>query len=166
MTFSTVEASPIGPASKMIGEDRASWGGSIWDRCSDETADGRVRASGMMTFMPMETDEVSEGDAAACAPVADETTGEVRLLSEQCSTCIFRPGNPFRAAMPARIRNMVADAVAAEGHVTCHATLPGSSPAVGEPAICRGFADAYGGRSLALRARDALGLIREVPPPS
>jgi hypothetical protein len=141
-------------------------GGSIWDHRADETADGRARASGMMTFMPMETDELFEGDTAACVPVADEATGEVRLLSERCSTCIFRPGNPFRATMPARVRNMIADAVADEGHVTCHSTLPGSSPADVEPAICRGFADTYGDRSLALRLGDALGLIREVPPPS
>ncbi|MFJ4276264.1 hypothetical protein ACIP29_37625 [Streptomyces coelicoflavus] len=119
-----------------------------------------------MTFMPMETDDLSENDAPACVPVADEATGEIRLLSERCSTCIFRPGNPFRTTMPERIRSMVADAVVDEGHVTCHSTLPGSAPAAAEPAICRGFADTYGDRSLALRFGDALRLIREVPPPS
>ncbi|MFH8993222.1 hypothetical protein [Streptomyces sp. NPDC017940] len=116
--------------------------------------------------MPMETDDLSGNNAVNCVPVADETDGEIRLLSERCSTCIFRPGNSLRTTMPERIRSMVADAVAAEGHVTCHATLPGSTPAGVEPAICRGFADTYGGRSLALRFGDALGLIREVPPPS
>jgi hypothetical protein len=65
--------------------------GSIWDHRADETADDRARTSGMMTSMPIETDELFDGDPAACAPVADETTGEVRLLSERCSTCIFRP---------------------------------------------------------------------------
>jgi hypothetical protein len=118
-----------------------------------------------MTFMPMETDDLSEDDTAVCVPVADEATGEIRLLSERCLTCIYRPGNPFRATMPGRIRTMVADAVADERHVTCHSTLPGSAPAGVEPAICRGFADTHGDRSLALRLGDALGLVREVPPP-
>ena len=138
----------------------------MWDHRADETSIRRARTWGMMTSMPIETDDLLEDDTAGCAPVADETTGEVRLLSERCSTCIFRPGNPFRATMPARIRDMIADAVADEGHVTCHATLPGSAPAGVEPAICRGFADTYGDRSLALRFGDALGLTREIPPPS
>jgi len=52
-----------------------------------------------------------------------------------------------------------------EGHVVCHSTLPGSAPAGTEPAICRGFADGYGDRSLAIRFGNALGLIREILPP-
>lgn len=121
--------------------------------------------SGMMTSVRREIDDLLEGDTATYAPVTDEATGEVRLLSERCSTCIFRPGNPFRATMPARVREMIQDAVANESHVTCHSTLPGSAPAVVEPAICRGFADTYGDRSLALRLGSALGTIREIPPP-
>ncbi|KOT61974.1 hypothetical protein ADK43_11425 [Streptomyces rimosus subsp. rimosus] len=100
------------------------------------------------------------------APVADASTGKIRVLSERCASCIFRPGNPFRATMPARISSMVADAAAAEGHVTCHATLPDSAPAGVATAICKGFADAHGDRSLALRLGAALGNLREVPPPA
>ena len=94
-----------------------------------------------MTFLATETDDLFQEDPAACVPVVDEVTGEVRLLSERCSTCIFRPGNAFRATMPERIRSMIADAVADEGHVTYHSTLPDSAPAGVEPAICRGFAE-------------------------
>ncbi|MET8412392.1 hypothetical protein ABZV34_30580 [Streptomyces sp. NPDC005195] len=115
--------------------------------------------------MSTDTEGLYEDDTVSC-PVADEATGEVRVLSERCSTCIFRPGNPFRSTMPTTIRDMIAEAVAVEGHVTCHATLPGSRPAGVEPAICRGFADTYGHRSLALRFGDALGMIREIPPPA
>ncbi|MFI8932486.1 hypothetical protein ACIG3E_33080 [Streptomyces sp. NPDC053474] len=116
--------------------------------------------------MSTTTEDFLADDAAACVPVADESTGEVRVLSERCSTCIFRPGNPFRTTMPSRIRDMVADAVAEGGHVTCHSTLPGSAPADVAPAICRGFADTYGHRSLALRLGAAVGTLREVPPPA
>ncbi|MFE7116129.1 hypothetical protein ACFU99_11990 [Streptomyces sp. NPDC057654] len=40
--------------------------------------------------MPIETDDLSEDGTAGYVLVADEATGEVRLLSERCSTCIFR----------------------------------------------------------------------------
>ncbi|MFD5319402.1 hypothetical protein [Streptomyces sp. NPDC127098] len=115
--------------------------------------------------MPMDTDGFVEDDDAACVPVADALTGDVRVLAERCSTCILRPGNPYRRTMPQTVRDMIAEAAAVEGHVTCHKTLPGVAPAGVEPAICRGYADAHGHRSLALRFGAALGTLRELPPP-
>lgn len=115
--------------------------------------------------MPTDHQDFLDGAAAACAPVADGSTGEVRLLAQRCSSCIFRAGNPFRSAMPDRVRSMIAEAVAAEGHVTCHSTLPGVAPADVERAICRGYADVYGHRSLAVRLATVLGTLRELPPP-
>lgn len=81
-------------------------------------------------------------------PVADDDTGRVRVMADQCATCDFRPGNRGNLA-PGQLARLVRDCVADEGHIVCHETgqdsnLPG--------AVCAGFAahpDA--GRSLALR---------------
>ncbi|MFC5802194.1 hypothetical protein [Streptomyces formicae] len=119
-----------------------------------------------MADMPPIDAEGTLDDDEMCAPVVNEATGEVRVLAERCATRIFRPGNPFRATIPGPVRDLIADAVAAEGHVTCHSTLPGQAPAGVEPAICRGYADVHGDRSLALRVAAALGTLREMSPPT
>ena len=73
--------------------------------------------------------------------VGDPVLGKTRLLARECSTCIFRPGNPMHLS-PGRLRQMVAEARGDAGYIICHSTLPYAVSPI-PPAICRGFADRY-----------------------
>ncbi len=91
--------------------------------------------------------------------------GKIRLLSEKCSTCIFRPGNPMDLR-PGRVRDAVQTALGGGGYITCHDTLPyGANPEYGG-AVCRGFFDSYAHLSNYLRICERLGGFTEVPPPA
>lgn len=68
----------------------------------------------------------------------DAGLGGVRLLSAQCSTCVFRPGNLMRLK-PGRLKDLVESNRAAGSYLVCHATLRDVHPR-GE-ALCRGFYD-------------------------
>lgn len=83
--------------------------------------------------------------------------GRVHVLAEQCSTCIFRPGNPMRL-QPGRLRCMVREALERDSTIICHSTLGPSGNA-----ICRGFFDAYDTTPLQLARR--LNLIEFDPTP-
>jgi hypothetical protein len=78
--------------------------------------------------------------------VGDPVLRKTRLLSRQCATCIFRPGNPMSLA-PGRLRDLVNQARARGSFVICHETLPCADPPTqcpGEvPPSCRGFHDRY-----------------------
>ncbi|WBB78580.1 HAD domain-containing protein [Micromonospora sp. WMMD882] len=94
--------------------------------------------------------------------VGDPVLRKSRLLSRQCATCIFRPGNPMRLA-DGGLRDLVAEARQNESFVICHDTMPSHRGAGVKPAICRGFADRYSTQALQVIAR-LLGFI-EVDPP-
>lgn len=64
----------------------------------------------------------------------------VRVMAEQCSTCIFRPGN-LMSLRPGRVKQMLADVRRDDSYIPCHQTLGTGRPS----AICRGQADAYAG---------------------
>lgn len=86
-----------------------------------------------------------------------------RLVSEKCPTCIFRPGNPMHLR-PGRVQQMVRDSLRADSFITCHSTLPGVQQQT-QPAVCRGFYDAYGPQSGLLRVWGRIGRgFVEVPP--
>lgn len=55
--------------------------------------------------------------------VSDPVLHKTRLLSQQCDTCIFRPGNPMHLN-PGRLAAMVAEARTTAGYIICHRTLP------------------------------------------
>ncbi|WP_245563583.1 HAD domain-containing protein [Longispora albida] len=94
--------------------------------------------------------------------VADRELCKTRLLSKKCSTCIFRPGN-LMLLDDGRLKNLVAEALADESYIICHATLPyGEHPEV-KPALCRGFYDQYSTNSLRIMGR-LWGFV-EVDPP-
>lgn len=58
--------------------------------------------------------------------------GVVRVLTERCDTCIFRPGNLMQL-QPGRVRDMVREIKKTDGCIPCHKTLDFK-----EQAICRG----------------------------
>jgi len=96
----------------------------------------------------------------------DPVTHRPRLMREQCSTCIFRPGNPMQLR-PGRVKDMVNEALR-EGcqGIICHATLSyGDHPDFGG-ALCRGFYDSFGPRNNFVRVMERLGGFTEVDPPA
>jgi hypothetical protein len=94
--------------------------------------------------------------------VADWHTRKSRLLATQCSTCIFRPGNPMHLRT-GRLKGMVDEACTRQGFIVCHATLPAMAPDGYQPAICRGFYDRYSTQALQIIGR--LWGFTEVDPP-
>lgn len=94
--------------------------------------------------------------------VGDPATMKSRLLSRQCDTCIFRPGNPMYLAQ-GRLRDIVTTAVAHQSFVICHDTLPYGPKRDTAPAICRGFHDRYTTLRLLLIA-DLFGFLECDPP--
>jgi hypothetical protein len=96
--------------------------------------------------------------------ITDPATGLSRLLSERCSTCILRPGDKMHLG-PEQTAAFVRRVLAEGTYVVCHETMTyGGYPDFG-PAICRGFFDAYAGRSPALRLLRAFGRLTEAGPP-
>ncbi len=94
--------------------------------------------------------------------VGDPLLGKTRLLSRECGTCIFRPGNAMWLAA-GRLKQMISEArTDAHGYIVCHSTLGYAGSRV-PPAICRGFADRYPTWQLHLIA--ALWGFVEVDPP-
>jgi hypothetical protein len=91
--------------------------------------------------------------------------GRPRVLSEQCSTCVFRPGN-LMSLRPGRLKDLIQTNVAAGTALICHQTLEyGAHPDFGE-AVCRGFYDSVGERTNIIRIVNRLGGYEEVAPPS
>ncbi|MCI4066174.1 hypothetical protein MRQ36_27945 [Micromonospora sp. R77] len=110
------------------------------------------------TPSPGEPDDTTGTDLS----VGDPDLRKSRLLSRQCDTCIFAPGNRMRLA-PGRLRDIVTEARARESFIICHSTLPHYQHPEAKPAICRGFADRYSTQGLRLLAR-LFGFV-EVDPP-
>ncbi|MET7970904.1 hypothetical protein [Micromonospora sp. NPDC005305] len=96
--------------------------------------------------------------------VGDAVLGKSRLLSRQCDTCIFAPGNRMHLA-PGRLRALVTEALQRETFIVCHQTLPHGGKPEAKPAICRGFADRYRTQSLQLMER-LFGFVEVDPPQS
>ncbi|WP_262285467.1 hypothetical protein [Micromonospora sp. MA102] len=110
----------------------------------------------------LEPDIECDGDAEIS--VGDAVLGKSRLLSRQCDTCIFAPGNRMHLA-PGRLRALVTEARQREAFIVCHKTLPHCGKPEAKPAICRGFADRYRTQSLQLIER-LFGFVEVDPPQS
>ncbi|MGH3737563.1 MAG: hypothetical protein ACRDT6_18435 [Micromonosporaceae bacterium] len=94
--------------------------------------------------------------------VADHDLGKSRLLSRQCDTCIYRPGNPMHLAT-GQLNKITTEARRDGAFAVCHDTLPYGKHPDARPAICRGFHDRYSTTSLQLMQR--LWGFAEVDPP-
>ncbi|MGW5079514.1 hypothetical protein [Micromonospora echinospora] len=115
-----------------------------------------------MEHVPNLNQGSGNGGGEADLSVGDQALGKSRLLSRQCSTCIFAPGN--RMHLPAgRLRDLVTEARREESFIVCHDTLPHYLYPEASPAICRGFADRY--RTQALQLIERLFGFVEVDPP-
>ena len=76
----------------------------------------------------------------------------LRVCTEMCSTCVFRPGNQMQLN-PGRLRGMVDESLANDSFIPCHKTLDG------ERAVCRGFYDRHQHDSFGCRLGTVLGVI-------
>lgn len=87
--------------------------------------------------------------------------GKPRLCREQCSTCIYRPGNQADLR-PGRLLEMTRMALSQDSEgVICHHTIDWSEGG----ALCRGFYDKFGYRNNFVRIMLRLGGFLEVEPP-
>lgn len=87
--------------------------------------------------------------------------GKPYVLSEQCATCIYRPGNKMNLR-PGRLKAMTELALC-EGSqgVICHDTLVKNGGA-----LCRGFYDMVGHKNNFVRIMERLGGFQEADPPN
>ena len=94
-----------------------------------------------------ESEDIASG--AVDLDTRDPESGKIRVLAEKCSTCVLRPGNQMdlRAG---RLKNLIEDNINFGGGLVCHKTLP-YGERLAQPAICRGFFDAFGDRCGGLR---------------
>lgn len=80
----------------------------------------------------------------------------IRIMREQCSTCIYRPGNLMQLRH-GRVADMTRECRARDTNVVCHQTL---SDKLG--AFCRGSVDAHAGQLV--RIGERLNSIELVEP--
>jgi hypothetical protein len=94
----------------------------------------------------------------------------MKVLTEQCATCIFRPGNLMHLH-PQRVKQMVVACKAVDGYIPCHETMQYEDEdsdeyrATMDSPVCRGFYDAYPGLGQIIRIAERLGMIEFVDPP-
>jgi len=90
--------------------------------------------------------------------------GRPRVLTEQCSTCIGRPGNLMHL-QAGRVKKMV-NAGLEEGSqgIICHQTLSYGGHDTGG-ALCRWFYDTYGPQNNFIRCIERIGGFTEIEPP-
>lgn len=115
-----------------------------------------------MNHMPDAGDDPVGPQPEQTLSVGDPVLGKSRLLSRQCDTCIFAPGNRMHL-QAGQLRALVAEARKQEKYIICHDTLPHYLYPHAKPAICRGFADRY--RTQALQFIERLWGFVEVDPP-
>lgn len=86
--------------------------------------------------------------------------GKIHVMSEMCSTCVFRPGNLMHL-QPGRLKELVDVNVGEGAALTCHKTTFGQSD---QEAVCRGYYDSQKDRVPALQLAQAMDIIEEVAP--
>jgi hypothetical protein len=84
--------------------------------------------------------------------------GKPRLLNQRCTTCILGGEQSITPTLRAgRLKSLIDEARRNESYVVCHSTFDA------QPAICRGFYEAYSTNSL--RICERLGGFDEIDPP-
>lgn len=85
-----------------------------------------------------EEDEDEDEEGWAMPPYVG---GKLRIMTEMCSTCIFRPGNKMDLER-GRVANIMREVRRNDSYVTCHKTLGTGQPGV----ICKGSSEAHFGQ--------------------
>lgn len=88
------------------------------------------------------------------------------LLSRECDTCVFRPGNKA-GLRPGRLGDLIRQNTGANATgLICHSTIAYDSdhPDL-QPALCRGFYDKFGHLANYIRISERIGGFTEIDPP-
>lgn len=88
--------------------------------------------------------------------------GKIWVLSEKCSTCIFRPGNLMHLR-PGAVEKLVQECLEENTTISCHDTL--HDPDRGR-SVCRGFYDVHREDVMPLRLAMAYDMIAFDDPPT
>lgn len=111
--------------------------------------------------VPSEAEVAADGEARCEPDDGPFRDRQVHVLARQCSTCIFRRGNPMHLR-PGRLKQLVATAVRRGSGIVCHSTLPNA----GRRAFCRGFWTRHYRDVPLLRLAVAWAIVRfDEPPP-
>ena len=87
--------------------------------------------------------------------------GKVHVLSDKCSTCVFRPGN-LMSLQSGRFKDLVESNRKNDTALSCHKTLYRDDV---RPAVCRGYYDTFKDRITPLLLAQAYQIIEEDPVP-
>jgi hypothetical protein len=90
--------------------------------------------------------------------------GKVHVMSERCSTCVFRAGNKMHLP-PGRFKQLVEENRSRDTAFACHQTLEYGGFEVPGRAVCRGYFDAYKDEVTPLMLAVAMDVIVEQDPP-
>lgn len=80
----------------------------------------------------------------------------LRVMREQCSTCIFRPGNLMQLR-PGRMADMTRQTDLRDTNVSCHQMLEAATRDQHTEALCRGSVDRRPGQMM--RIAERLGMV-------
>lgn len=93
--------------------------------------------------------------------------GKVHVMSEKCSTCVFRPGNLMRLR-PGRLQEMTDHVQDTGVPFSCHQTLAYASIEHQEHyegnALCAGAVEQYGPESNIIRMARLMEIVEGVDP--
>jgi hypothetical protein len=105
----------------------------------------------MIEFEPSDEDDDEyadiEDDDDEYPPTVLDAKSMLHVMREQCSTCIFRPGNKMQLR-EGRMRDLTAQTDASDSNVICHQTLDQD---VG--ALCAGSVDRRAGQMVRIAER-------------
>lgn len=106
--------------------------------------------------------EIDYGDEPVFVSAPVFVDGKVRVHSEKCTTCVFRPGNLMHLSdgvLQGLIDATLTDESQA-GNIPCHDTLY-----LEAGAICRGWWDGYADKLSLFQMAKRMGIVIEIPPP-
>lgn len=107
-----------------------------------------------------------EDDGYQKPSALNPATGKLYLASDQCHDCVFAKAGRCLDLGPGRLKELAGDLRRRDDFLLCHNSYEPLGPVGAQPAICRGFFDAYGVEITAIRMAKILGLLVEIDPPA
>ena len=115
----------------------------------------------------LDGDDLEPEDDGYQPPSAfNQATGKLYLASGQCHDCVFAKAGRCLDLGPGRLKELAGDLRARDDFLLCHNTYAPLGPPGAQPAICRGYFDAFGVEITAIRMAKILGLLVEIDPPA
>ncbi|MEY9861383.1 hypothetical protein ABH935_007024 [Catenulispora sp. GAS73] len=95
----------------------------------------------------------------------DAESGLLVMMSRCCHDCVFNGPSERLELGPGRLKELTGEIRERGDFLLCHNTYEPLAPPSAQAAACRGFADAFGTDSAAIRIARIFGRIVEVDPP-